>query len=287
MSDAPSNFYSGLGASVAAAICGLDANKSPYRLWEEFTNPESREDLSDNEAVEAGVMLEPAIASWAAKKWGIAIDYKPGLLLKHPKIPYMQCHPDAMVVGEKAGMEVKNRGFQVMRLYRDLEEFADASDRAQATEVLQCHASMLVTGSTHWYLAVTVAGQKLLRFRIERDEEIGEMLEQKYERFWDYVQRREPPPPINLSDCSKLWPSHRPDSVIEATPEIVEVVGKRKAVKAQMKSLKEENDFLELRIKTFMKDAEELRDGKTKLLTLKEQKRDGYIVAPTSFRVMR
>lgn len=296
MSDAPSNFYDGLGASIAGAICDLDRFKSRYALWCEYTDPASRPNLDDNEAVEAGLALEPAIAQWAAKKRNLEIDYQPGRLIKHPTIPYLQCHPDAMVLADNgkrllapecAGLEVKNRGFQTLKLYRDLENFTDDSDRAQPTEVLQCHASMLVTGATHWYLAVAVAGQKLLTFRIERDEKIAEQLYRAYADFWQCVQTGVPPPPTNLRDAARMWPHQIPGLSIEATPDILAAHEKRKELKRLVKDTEDDIDFLELRLKVFMAEAEELRHGKVKLLTWKQQERKGYTVEATKFRVMR
>jgi predicted phage-related endonuclease len=191
------------------------------------------------------------------------------------------------VVGEDAGMEVKNRGLQTLRTYSDLAEFDEEMDRAQATEVLQCHASMAVTGAKHWYLAVAVGGQKLLRFKIKRDDDICRVIEQRYEEFWGYVQRREPPPPINTSDCAKLWPTQRPGSFIEATEVIAAAVEERKSLKKVMKDAKQQLEFVDFRIQSFMQDHEELRVGGKKVLTWKEQERAGYVVEPTKFKVMR
>lgn len=281
------DFYSGLGASVCAAILGEDPHKSPYDLWREFTDPSTRPQLDDNEAVEAGVALEPAIAQWAAKRLGIEITYKPGALIQHPQLPFMRCHPDAMVVGENAGVEVKNRGLQTARVYAELADFQDDMDRAQASEVLQCHASITVSRAKHWYLGVAVGGQKLLTFKILRDDAICEAIEKKYEEFWGYVERREPPPPINVSDCNRLWPTQRPGSYIDATEEIAALVKERAAIKSRLKEAKERVDWLDFQIKAYMKDAEELRVGGKKALTWKYQKREAYTVEATEFRVMR
>lgn len=270
---APPEFYNGLGASLCASILGEDSYRSPYDLWREFTDPAARPDLSGEEVIEAGLMMEPAIAAWAAKKWNITIDYKPGHLVKHATLPYMQCHPDALVVGETAGLECKNRGFQALRIYRSLEEAEEEMDRAQPSETLQCMASMAVTGATHWYLAVAVAGQKLLRFRIERDEAMCKAIEGAYTEFWGYVERNEPPPPINVQDCGKLWPLHAAGRALQATPELVEIAARRRELKEQIKAAKTALDIADFQIESAMGDAEELRLGAKKLLSWKTQNR--------------
>jgi len=273
---APQGFYEGLGASLCACILGEDKFKSPYTLWREFLNPEERPNLEENEAVEAGIMLEPSIAQWAAKKLGVKIEYQPGRLLKHPTIPFMQCHPDAMVVGETAGLEVKNRGFNALKTYAELANFEDDMDRAQPGEVLQCHASMAVTGASHWYLGVAVAGQKLLPFKIQRDGAIIEAIESRYAEFWDLVQRREPPPPINLDDCQKRWPHHVDGKFVSADADVVALVEQYRKLKKEAKVADESADFAAFKLKALMADAEEIRYGGKKILSWKTQTRNQF-----------
>lgn len=284
---APIGYYEGIGGSVCAAIMGLDKNKSPYDAWRMFTDPESRENLEDNEPVQWGQLLEKPVGEEAARRLGIEVVHNPELL-KHQTIPFMQAHVDFGVTSEKALLEVKCRGLHMLRQY-DLDDAVEMLDeeRVLPTEAIQVHHYLTVTELPKAYLAVLIGGQRLLTFTIHRDPDICAAIEARCIEFWDHVQRREPPPPINLSDCAKLWPDHKPGSIIQATPEIVEAVGKRKALKATMKGAKEELDFVELRIKSFMKESEELRDGNTKLLTLRTQDRAEYTVAPSKFRVMR
>lgn len=276
---APAKFYEGLGASLCGAIMGEDPHRTAYDVWNEFLHPEARPQLDDNEQVEAGVYMEPAIARWAATKWGIEIDYDPARdPVKHPRLSFMQCHPDALVVGEAAGLECKNRGFQALRLYRDLEEAEHEMDRAQASEVLQCHASMAVTGATHWYLAVAVAGQKLLRFRFERDDSICRVIEERYAALWECIQSKTPPPPMNIADCHALWPTQRVASFIDIEPEspVAKAVERRKALKDEIKARERELDLIEFQIKATMRDNEELRIGGAKALTWKAQPRSAF-----------
>lgn len=288
MSTAPTGFYDGLGASLCAAIMGEDSHRSPYDVWNEFLHPEARPNLDENEIIEAGHIFEPAIARWAAKRWGLEIDYNPDRLpIKHPTLPFMQCHPDALIVGEPAGMEIKNRGLQMLRTYRSLEMFEDDMDRAQPSEVLQSHACMAVTGAERWYLAVGIGGQKLLRFIINRDEAIVRAIEEAYARMWEHIQRRIPPPPINRDDCRALWPGHMPGKIIVASDDLAEVCAKRSALKAQIKALNDEVEFCELQIMREMKDAEELHHGGKKILSWRQQSRGEYVVKASSFRVMR
>lgn len=51
----------GIGASSAAAVVGLSPWKTPTELWKELTGQIKPKDLSDNQAVQQGNRMEPAI----------------------------------------------------------------------------------------------------------------------------------------------------------------------------------------------------------------------------------
>ena len=52
----------GIGGSDAAIIAGLNRWKSPYQLWLEKTRQVEPEDISDNEYVYWGTVLEQLVA---------------------------------------------------------------------------------------------------------------------------------------------------------------------------------------------------------------------------------
>lgn len=283
---APEGYYEGIGGSMCAAVLGLDKNKSPYDAWRAFTDPSSREDLSGNEQVLWGTLLEKSIGEEAARRLGIEVVHSPALI-RHPTIPCMQAHVDFGVKGDLALLEVKNRGLFQLRNY-DLttEEMLD-EDRVLPTEGMQVHHYLTVTGLPKAYLAVLIGGQQLLTFTIYRDAAISAMIEAKCVEFWGCVERREPPPPINVADCNRMWPSHRVGSFVEATPEIIAAVEERKALKAGVKACEEKLQFTDLAIKAFMQDNEELRINGKRAITWKEQSRAAYVVEAKSIRVMR
>ena len=60
----------GIGGSDAGTILGLNPYKKPYELWLEKTGAKEPEDISEKEAVKAGVYLEPVIAQWYTDETG-------------------------------------------------------------------------------------------------------------------------------------------------------------------------------------------------------------------------
>lgn len=276
MANTPDGFYDGLGSSTTPAIMGFDRFKTPYRLWEEFTDPLKRPDLSDNEAVEAGIELEDGIAKWAAKKWGFEIEHRPNRII-HPKVPCMQAHVDRFVVGSRGVLEIKNRGLQAKKYYGDepvADEELDDLDRVQPSEALQVQHQLAVTGYEVAYLAVLIGGQKLLRFTIRRDDAIIDEIEAACIDFWKHVLDGTPPEPKTVDDANRRWPQHSPGKYVEVSPQLEGFLRERHELKERIKDATVSLEICELQIKKAMQDAEEIRANGKKVLSWKTQSRD-------------
>jgi len=80
-----------------------------------------------------------------------------------------------------------------------------------------------VTGWQRAHLAYLVAGQRFLRFVIERDDAAITGLEQIEMEFWQAVIKRTPPPPVNVDDLKFLYPVDDGQS-ITASDEFIQSV---------------------------------------------------------------
>lgn len=278
----PIDHYDGLGGSLCAAIMGLDKNKTPYDAWLNFVDPTTRPDLSGEEQVLWGNLLEQPVGMEAARRWGIEVEYQPRVI-PHERIPFMRAHADFLVTSEDAGMECKNRGLLMLRQYDLAESEAADEDRVLPTEAMQCHAYMAITGRAKWYLAVLVGGQRLLRFQFVRDEALCARIERAYEEFWGYVQRNEPPPPMNVEDCHKLWPSHKTNAVVVGE-EFLPVAARRADLKEIIKSAEHELEFIDFRVKSAMREAEKLIVGNKTLFTWTQNKSGGALLNKDKLR---
>ena len=269
--------YNGIGGSMASAVMGLNRYKTPYQAWLEYTDPASRPDLSVNEAVEWGTALEPVIAQVAARRWGIEIEYQPQEI-RHPRLHFMRAHVDALVKGELAGMEVKNRGLMMRAKYGEAseDEDGDDTDNVLPDEAIQCQTYMACTGYDTWYLPVLTGGQRLLRFKLKRDNAIIAKIEAACVEFWKHVESGTPPEPTTQEDANRRWPQHAPGKVIELTPELDKLVKERRELKERLKDGEVALDVCELQIKRAMQDAEEIRQGGKRILGWKTQTREHF-----------
>ena len=85
---------------------GANKYKKPVELWLEKIGRKDPADLSENEFVKWGKILEPVIAKEFENVTGKKVR-RNNFVLYHPTIPYLSANLDREVVGEEAILEVK------------------------------------------------------------------------------------------------------------------------------------------------------------------------------------
>ena len=168
----------GIGGSDAAVIVGLNRWKSPFQLWLEKTGREEPEDLSGNEYVYWGKVLEEVVANRFCELTGKKVQRRG--LLQMDDYPYILASVDRMVVGENAGLECKTcNGFAA-------KEWED--DEVPTAYYVQCQHYMMVTGCERWYIAVLIGGNRFVWKEIPRNDKEIDLLFQAETEFWHKVQ---------------------------------------------------------------------------------------------------
>lgn len=168
----------GIGGSDASVIVGLNRWKSPFQLWLEKTGKAEAEDLSGNEYVYWGKVLEEAVANRFCELTGKKVQRR-GLLQMDDR-PYIRASVDRMVVGENAGLECKTcNGFAA-------KEWED--DEVPAAYYVQCQHYMMVTGCERWYIAVLIGGNHFVWKEIPRNDNEIDLLLQAEIDFWHKVE---------------------------------------------------------------------------------------------------
>ena len=187
----------GIGGSDASIIVGLNRWKSPFQLWLEKTGKAEPEDLSGNEYVYWGKVLEEAVANRFCELTGKKVQRRG--LLQMDEYPYIRASVDRMVVGENAGLECKTcNGFAA-------KEWED--DEVPAAYYVQCQHYMLVTGCERWYIAVLIGGNRFVWKEIPRnDDEIALLLRAEID-FWHKVETGTMPEVDGSESCKEALAS--------------------------------------------------------------------------------
>lgn len=185
---------SGIGGSDAAVIVGLNKWKSPYQLWLEKTGQAEPEDLSENEYVYWGSVLEEVVAKEFTTRTGKKVQ-RCGTL-QDDEYSFILANVDRMIVGEPAGLECKTANGFAAKEWED--------DNVPDAYYLQCQHYMMVTGCQRWYIAVLIGGNHFVWKTIERNESDVEALRAAEIDFWtNYVQGGEMPPVDGSDGCNR------------------------------------------------------------------------------------
>jgi putative phage-type endonuclease len=195
-----------IGASDAAAALGLSRFKTPYDLYLEKTGEVEPDDLTDNEAVEIGLLAEPIIATLYERRTGRKVQ-QVRAILQHPEHDYVTCNLDGRVQGEDRILEKKTAGF-TSHGFLDPEWGEDGTDQIPTHHFVQAQAQLAVTGFAANDVAALLAGIGFRIYTIPRDDAFISLMIDALAEFWGYVQRREPPPPTTYEDVCKRFPQH-------------------------------------------------------------------------------
>ena len=230
----------GVGGSDVAGILGLSKWETPYSIY--LAKVEGIRGEVPEELCYWGHALESPVADRFSQETGLKLK-KVEETLVSKEHDFIIAHIDRDVVGENAGLEIKTASEYV----RD-----EWNENIPAAYLLQCMHYIYVTGATHWYLAVLIGGNSFQFHRIERDEELIEMMVKKVVCFWEnYVLAKEPPP-IGVNDGCALnakFAESGDSSPIELPLSCNDELNRLQELKVLIKDLEKDKDGIENRLK--------------------------------------
>jgi putative phage-type endonuclease len=269
---------SGIGASEAAAACGL----SPYQQTAELYLRKVGEapDIETTEAMLFGTCIEAGGIRFFSELNNIPVKY-PMPTVRHPEHAFMLATPDAEITSDE-GLEFKSMGWQ---LARQVEQYGLADICPQY--VLQAQQQMACMG---WQVVrlVALVERTLKEWPIERNERLINTMIEREGVFWDHVQRRICPD-IDFTKAGALravealYPEIKTGAVVRfdedanAAAEAYEKLGK------QASEIKDQRDqYKAFCLNTIGENYGGLMsDGR--MMRRKEITRKGYVVEPSTY----
>lgn len=237
-----------IGGSDAAVVCGLSPWKTPYQLWQEKRGQVEAPDLSENERVYWGTVLEDVVAAEYQKRTGTRVR-RVNRLMRHPQHPWMAAHIDRDVVGESRILECKTTDGSKAA------EWADGEVPIYYQPQVQHY--LAVTGADACDVAVLIGGNRFAVLSVERDAEFIEALIELESAFWKRVQAGEPPEPASSEEASLRWRRADPGEVM-AGAEDFETAGRLLKIRQSIARLEAKRDELETALKTALADRGDL-----------------------------
>lgn len=274
-----------IGASDSPSVLGINPFKSAFQLWAEKTGFAEADDLSKNEAVEFGIRLERPVAEAFAERTGRRVEmWPPFSLVRDPQRPYVSCTPDAV-------QECERRGEGLVQIKTTSAYNAgDWTDGPPLYYQVQVQQELHVTGYSWGTLVVLIGGQKLRWFDVERNDRFISALLPKLDDFWSLVQNQTPPEVDGSAATASVLAKLHPDDDGTEVLLPAEAAGwsdEIEAAKEQIKAAEAVRTAAENKLKAAIGDATFGLLPNGGLWSWKTQDRKGYVVEPTSFRVLR
>lgn len=209
-------------------------------------------DLSDNEAVQMGHVMEPVIGRLAQNKLKVELT-KIEEALTHPKESWMRSHFD--FAGKEDGktilVECKNYNAAVRSKFDAETGIIPAADMAQLVH------EATVFGVEKIYLAVLFGGQEFFLAPFNIAEQQKEDLVKTMAEVWGRIQANNPYPPEDTEQAKLLYPVSEAQNKI-ASASVEEAVRMLALIKKERKALEEREDQYQTMIQGYMAEKDTL-----------------------------
>lgn len=259
-----------IGATDITRILGFAPESwgTAVDVWMEKTGQKESADLSDVDAVQAGILLEDDVAAMYQRRTGIELAQAPFVGTGDPD--YIACHPDYVAADRL--VECKVTGvMSPMRMDRREMWGEEGTDQVPIHYAAQCQYQMACSGHDRVDLAVLIGGDGLKIYTIEREDQVCRFLVREAIKFWeDHVQpvldggnpKQYAPKPRNSADAALLYPRDNGSDAL-GTVEHLELAETLANLKLARKDIDAQVEDIEGKLKAAIGNASNLVvDGK-------------------------
>jgi putative phage-type endonuclease len=237
----------GIGGSDAAAVCGMDPWRDALTVWSQKVGLLEADDLSDNEAVEAGLVLERTIGEWYGRKFNRNVTLaEPFAIRRHPEHSFMRATLDATEDrdGELVVVQIKNTSYP-----QDAWE-----EQLPVHYEIQLQHEMIVAGATRGVLVALHRGQNLRAYERTLSQESADRLIEIEREFWAMVESETPPPAGKHSSetVKALFPKVEIEDLTALAPEADDLDFELQEIRGQLDELSDRREQIESQIKLWI-----------------------------------
>lgn len=182
----------GIGGSDVGSILGFNKYKSPYQVWLDKTGQLEPDDLTSEPAY-WGNVLEEVVAQEFTERTGKRVR-RANRMFSHPKYPFLNANIDRDIVGENAILECKTANSFLSSHWE--------GDNIPEQYIFQVQHYMNVLDRDYAYVAVLIGGQRFLWKKVERDQELIDLIQERLVTFWEVNVKQNIPPAIDGSQAT-------------------------------------------------------------------------------------
>lgn len=277
----------GIGGSDIPIILGLSSYKTPYQLYLEKIG-EIEPSYEETQLQEWGHRLEPLVRIKFAENHGLKIkapiehskysslcdlityDLESQI---HPFNEFMRGNLDGFIPELNAVLEIKCSNQFTANQWGD-----NGSDIIPLNYLVQVAHYCAITNADKAYICVLIGGNDYREFIYNRDLELECKIINEAKKFWDCIQKKIPPQPINQIDLKLMYPKHDPEKTKKIDSDISEQLTNLSDIRFKIKALNEIEEKYKFNIMQNMKEAECLTDESgNPLVTWKANKKGSRV----------
>jgi len=259
----------GIGGSEVSIILGLNPWKTPLQLYMEKIGELEPVDLTGNQNVHFGNVLEDVIAQEYARRNNVKVRRR-NSAINFPGRGWAFANVDRTIDGQKTVLECKSADKWTSDKWGD-----DGTDQAPDYYLTQVVWYMKALNYPQSVIAVLIGGNDFRQYPIERSPGLEDMVYRKAKEFWfNHVLARNPPEPTNDSDLALMYARDNGDALV-ASEEIEKEVYQLSILKYQVKALNKQIDEKKFLIEEFMAEYSCLLNGENDLIVTHKKTKDG------------
>jgi len=277
-----------LGSSDVPAIMGFSRWASAYDIWLLKTGRvQAKEKTQDY--VQAGNLLEEPVIKWCSEYLSEEIDTDAAAMERSVDGTPIVVHTDGILRRTGEPVEGKTEG-----LYGPIVEpwGESGTDEVPEYTCIQAHCHLMATDREVCHVPTFLGGRGFGYYFVQRDNKLVDLIRSQAQQFWQEHVLRDVPPEESVPTLAMAKRiRHIEGEPVELEAEIVQ---QWLEAKEDAKAAKKLVEYYQAHILATL-DGCELgkyevdEDGKMceRYVSHFEQKRKGYTVGPTSFRVLR
>lgn len=273
-----------IGGSDISAILGISPWQTPYQLWCEKTSEQPIElDAAKAAFFRRRKMMEPYVIELAREEHQLDVVARNARYYDDTGI--FSCEVD--FEHEYEG-HIENADVKTVHPFMAKEWGEPGTDEIPKHYTAQFLWGQMITGRDSTLCMAMIGIDKLEPYRVMRNDGVIQWMRGQASRFWDLVDKKTPPEITTLEDAKLAWRREQQAKQIVATPEILAIADRLYLMKKAINGRQAEADLLELDLKKFMGNAEEIVDPQgDRVMTWKTQVKKSYTVAASECRVIR
>ena len=238
-------------------------NLNPYQT--EFELYHQKKDkvvvaISDNERMAWGRRLEDSIALEFADRNKFKVEQF-DVYMRNPDTR-MGSSFDYKIVSEEEPMILEIKNVDALAYRKNWIEHDEYNIEPPEHIALQLQHQLEITGYNVGYIVALVGGNTMKVVKSKRDPEIGKLLTEKVKNFWEKIQSGTEPNPDYTKDAQYIMKNlcNQADAstILNADPEMDQLIADYIAVNAEYKSLNTTRDAIKAQILSMSQNASKI-----------------------------